>query len=157
MKQFITLLALIFSLTISANERSIRIVNTTAYDFNFVLLTANDDDNDNYPMYQMDSYMTVPAYGDIIYEDANTIGIPFYLFTQKWYYITQNTTKSVLATTAFADDGLTQRWGNIKYNLTGIPGSSGEIGPYSSSLSSTAGGITVTWIATGTRVTIMIT
>lgn len=157
MKKYITLIVLVFSFTVSANNRSIHFVNTTPNNFDFALLTTTDDDFFSYPMYSMTSYMSIAAFSDALYEDpVPTPGIPYYLFTPKWYYITATGYTSVTANTAFINSGSTQKWGGMKFRMPAVSGFSGEIGPYLGTYSFTAGGFTVTWVPTATRVTVFI-
>lgn len=158
MKQYITLLVLIFSFTVSANDRSIHFVNTTPHKFDFSLITTTDDDNFSYPIYSMVSHMSIPSYSNVMYEDATAgMAIPYYIFTTKWYYDTATDHTQADGYTAFTDDGLTQKWAGMKFSISSIAGFSGGIGPYFGINTFTAGGVTVTWIASDTRVTIMIT
>ncbi len=167
MKKILTIIAVIASITVTASTRQLKIINNTPYYLDYMMTTTPTSaiiPTYGFPLYRQSNLVTQGPYSNVLYNDPSNTGLPFYLLPGTWDYYPANWSSFSVVTgaAAFARNGNNQMWASIKFNIY-KPGSptfsliSGHIGPFQGPMYSASGnGVTITWITSGTNVTIVV-
>lgn len=169
MKKLLTLIALVISLTVSASDYSLKVVNNTPYKLDYLMFTTyflDTPGTSTYPRYGMPALLTLGPYSTDTYDDPFNTGLPFYLVPTTWVYTPAfGVPPSVVnGTTAYIDNGEKQQWASIKFNVYGAYSFfSGHMGPFQAGLYGNNFGwnplfpdVSITWIASGGHVTVIV-
>jgi hypothetical protein len=163
MKKLLSIIMLAFSISVSASDMPLKVVNNTPYKFQYLMTTTYIgavEPTYAFPLFRMNDLVTLNPYSTVVYDDPANPGLPFYMLPTSWqYYPTSwSSSTTVSGNTAYYYSRLSQKWASIKFNVLGTP-FSGHIGPFQGSWYSETdpfSGVTITWIPSGSAVTIVL-